>query len=443
MVVGTVVGTEHELRRILVLEYIMIGAAGLIIFVSFIGVYVPMFINNASRKRQVGDAFLAIPPAFCKKLQKRTERRLAQLQNGNESDGDSDVECESEDEVEAVFELGTKETKGVQGIEAGRKSSGRTEKPRKAARVVPVGVDGDGKKERQMQDDPCMAKLGKQLWMVLRIGVTFWVVLTFNVVRIQMAQQERLQVLGKSKITFSAGYRFKFNDAISYWQIQPLERPDWEPAFSSETEILDRLQFFYDTFMIEDRNIKYGNEALNIAPFGRTQGSQYEILFKDACNDACVAYISDGGIGSHVQDLTHGAVLAIDEAMQHTLVMTQLYKGYFVETDPTKRAELEQEIHREQLRNLDILPGLFLQSALESFTADAGKELRESVTQVETNAIIACVIFFFALGISHLLSLRGFQRLDQDIKKSHSMLMMLPSEVFVKVPQIMKLVQNQ
>jgi len=448
-----------QLERLHLFNVVVIGVVSGILVIFFVKGYLPMFLSNDRRKKQVGDAFLAIPATICKKLLQRTERRLVQMQSQQETDLQEEAEEDLEEIDEAnpdISGVPTQEEKGSsfratspaasrEGSSVLRLPETIKSKPKGFASVKVAPARRSGKDtvvpdKRRIKKVPMTLHCFQTLAKNFHVGLTFWTVLAFFVINAVLDTNNELALHEQNSIVYAAGQRYVAASLLHFWATYPLIPEETDERRSDLEDRLHRFEHLYNLTLEVDLGLKYGNEALGIPPFTETRGDMYNLLYDDACDEECEAYIVNSSNCRYgLQHLRHGLSLMFEHWLQTIKGIMDAEKAYL--HDPIEEKLIQVEKAKLAVLNLD--PHLIFTSRLsETMSIELSLE-HEQVQSLKSMKIIATVILVVALIFSHFLSLSAFAKMDSELKKAQAALLLLPLETFVQVPALIDLLNEE
>ncbi|CAK9098990.1 Probable serine/threonine-protein kinase DDB_G0280133 [Durusdinium trenchii] len=467
---------EEGLQALQLYDLIVLCSVSVILLFFFVLGYVPVFKSHDRRKSQVGKAFFAIPESMCKKLLTRSERRMTQIQMQRDVDLIQEEEDKQPVEGEQPNSPGSPMAEpplldngqalgasanplsGENSLENAKWTSQRAgmaaslklpeaapSKPTGSAKVAPMKEAQKSKKAgRKIKQVSLPARIVRTLATNLHMALTFWIVLGYFAMQAVMDHAADVEVLKASKIANAAGAQFALLSALHLWATFPVHPVDWN---SHETRAIriERLETILSEVRRYESIISFGDEEIGVEPFQDTSGPQFSLFFENACDEDCEAFLNNATGGDAtvqtrfgLEHLRHGLSLMLDRYLDNVDVIAEAEKAFLDTPSDANRVALEGA----KLILADLEPFLLFENRIQESVENFSKDVRDFIDNIVRTKIISSVIFVVAIFIGHVVSLNAFASMDKDLKKNQTLLLMLPFEVFERVPQMIKLIND-
>jgi len=413
----------HQSLSLRFLQYHYFKTAGLIILiVSLVYGFIPMFRRTENMRAKVAQAFVSISPATMTALQERAYRRM---------------ECVSANEMTQLFHDGkyapkSNLTNGYQEKPGVRKSVSRFQSLKRLSfgnlKDVPVLVK-----------DNRVAKVFKFFRILLVLGILCWVVLIFLGIS-NIAESHKIPIITAADFALMvAGYRAVFVGAMHFWSLQVPNGTQYGGFRADYTDQAELVNDLYNNIASYNHALRYGNVSLglNRGYSGTNRGSSFEIDFEDACFEDCLnisALSSSRNQSADLKilvDMTHGLNFAIEEYLNFMLPLQQARTTNSDSPDSLYQvvATFDNfEAHMAFIDSLNIATSILVEDQM----------IR--IDEFITFRLEILVMFAASMLVAYIFTSKMITRMDRQLKSSQTLMFMLPIEVIAEVPEMKKLV---
>ncbi|CAK9098991.1 PAS domain-containing protein [Durusdinium trenchii] len=485
----------EDIRKVNIFHNCMLATVGILFLFSMRNGFVPLFRSFGKRKNNVGDAFLAIPYGICIRMQKRCESRYTNLQQNqnteeiiraeqeapleDDEDEDNDEDDEEEDEEKNAKQdkfvrnlelkmatLNEQATKGSQRMDSKSQASFNSKKnnTKKSLKIAPeltrkktfATLVGRSSKKRQVAHVKAESKLEsctRNLRRSFQVGLSFLVVPVFFVVSKFLDQGNNSLLVHESTAVHVTGERFVLRDKLQFWTVM----------VSEETQLLDGQHFdflefgriranvsFFDNAgdALErlariDAEVKYGNQSQGLLPFVGTTGELFDLSFSNACDNTCEQFGHAQAVPlAQVDELRRGVIFALHHHMYRARLVlndAQAVRQDAGETNWTVALESLESLSNDYAH---LESNMLLSSQLGRTMELQLQSLDVTIAKVRSLKMQSSVIFILLLWVSYLCSLTVVHRMEKELKKAQTLLLILPTEVFRKVPGMVELLSK-
>jgi len=304
-------------------------------------------------------------------------------------------------------------------------------------KVFPLQRNGTANQSTAYHES-CCQKVMQLLTSVVKLGMSFWVVLGYFVV---LAVMDANYVDGMEQIslaTFTSGRRAMLAAAVGFWAALPMGPPEWF-RYGQGTE---RLEAYLDQLDSVEQNLKYGNDHTGLEPFLATSGEHFEVMFRNACREGCEELLALEGSSSapvaKIAALRHGLLLGFER--QLGLLQDVLNAQLQLESEGS--AELLEKVEAVKAAVQDIPAELIFFHELQEFTHLYLKFVKAELESIRHTKILSCIVLFILLFFAYFWSLHMFRILDREVRQSFTLFFVLPQRVFVIVPELYTMING-
>mmetsp|Transcript_11339 Transcript_11339/g.28642 ORF Transcript_11339/g.28642 Transcript_11339/m.28642 type:complete len:187 (+) Transcript_11339:3-563(+) len=182
--------------------------------------------------------------------------------------------------------------------------------------------------------------------------------------------------------------------------------------------------------------------ALSVPPFTDSKGAQYALYYESACTSECEEYVEkhpEQGVHD-VEFLQYGLQLALDRYLDRAVQIVAAANSTLTENGGARDFEA---LRSAQSLVQDFKPFLMLGEQLRVASENYHSTLEETVSLMQHEKVIGACVLVSLMVLGHMISMKAFNRIDRNIKNSKTLLILLPSEVYLTVPEMRKLLQEE
>lgn len=284
------------------------------------------------------------------------------------------------------------------------------------------------------------ARIVKRCKAAFRIGFTYWCMLAqFWFVRVR--DSEHLEAMpSMASAVQVAGLRYVHIHAVMFWAVQPAS----EEANLQLKENIEKALLYHQA-------LTFGNGTLGVKPFSSTEGSLFELLFTDACDANCTIYsssVEDFRKDSDVYveqclatNLKLGLSFALNDFIGKASNVQIALDAYLLAEDIAIEEQLYVKFELAQAELLDFRSQIFMGEQIDQAMQIYTNAIESRVAEIFWEKLTSLSILAGLLLVGRSISQRVFKELDQELSNIKSLVLGLPTEVFVQVPPMLEILK--